>query len=432
MFKKIVIVGAGPSGLLFANYLLHRGDKYQVEIYELCDDPRVIPFSKSRTFPIALNQRGMNAIIQIEGLETALKACSSELKRTISHEASGKQRVIRRNIPLTVLNRNKLTVVLLEQLIKKFDDSRLKIYFNCECTQVNLVKKQAQFQAKDKVVNVDYDLLVGADGVNSIIREQMLSTESFTCEQTIYPNQYKSIFLPSLDKNYKNKFQVGEFHGWRIDDGTSILLSCQPDKTMTGVIYFPSKKNQVANLTSTQEVMQFFAEKFPQVAALMPKEEAEDFSSRPVSSIKTIRCSRYHYGDSVLIIGDAAHAISPSLGQGCNAALEDALILNKLLDEYSDNFAPVLEQFSLRRKDDAYAIAEMSESGFPSSKKLLIQFFLRERFQQILHKVFPQLFKASMMDMLSESTIPYAEIFNSNKAWISNVKKANKQFSDNL
>lgn len=84
MVKKIVIVGAGASGLLLAHYLLHRGDKYQVEIYELRDHPRVMPFSKSRTFPIALNQRGMNAITQISGLLTALKACSVEIKRTIS------------------------------------------------------------------------------------------------------------------------------------------------------------------------------------------------------------------------------------------------------------------------------------------------------------------------------------------------------------
>jgi kynurenine 3-monooxygenase len=81
-----------------------------------------------------------------------------------------------------------------------------------------------------------------------------------------------------------------------------------------------------------------------------------------------------------LIIGDAAHAIAPSFGQGCNAALEDAFILNNLLDEYSDNLALVLEQFSLRRKDDADAIASISEVGFPSSKKLLLQFIMRERF----------------------------------------------------
>lgn len=241
MVKKVVIVGAGASGLLFAHYLLHRGDKYQVEIYELRDDPQVLPFSKSRTFPIALNHRGISALTRIEGLETALKACSVKVKGTVVHEARGSQRVVRRKKPLTVLNRKDLTVVLLEQLIRKFDNSRLKIHFNCQCTEVDFANKQAKFQEKDKLFNVDYDLLVGADGVNSIVREQILSTdESFTCKQTIYHNQYKSIFLPSPDAAYKSKFQVGEFHIWRIDDGTTIMLLYQPDETLTGVIYFPS------------------------------------------------------------------------------------------------------------------------------------------------------------------------------------------------
>jgi kynurenine 3-monooxygenase len=55
MVKKVVIVGAGASGLLLAHYLLNRSDQYQVEIYELRDNPQISPFSKSRTFPIALN-----------------------------------------------------------------------------------------------------------------------------------------------------------------------------------------------------------------------------------------------------------------------------------------------------------------------------------------------------------------------------------------
>jgi hypothetical protein len=35
----------------------------------------------------------------------------------------------------------------------------------------------------------------------------------------------------------------------------------------------------------------------------------------------------------------------------------------------------------------------------------------------------------SMMDMLSSTSIPYAEVFNANKAWTFNVKKANQQFN---
>jgi kynurenine 3-monooxygenase len=47
-----------------------------------------------------------------------------------------------------------------------------------------------------------------------------------------------------------------------------------------------------------------------------------------------IKCSTYHDPEgSAVLIGDAAHATSPTLGQGCNAALEDAATLAGLLLE---------------------------------------------------------------------------------------------------
>jgi kynurenine 3-monooxygenase len=81
----------------------------------------------------------------------------------------------------------------------------------------------------------------------------------------------------------------------------------------------------------------------------MPASEAEAFLKRSSSRILTTRCSRYHHGDSVLIIGDAAHSVSASIGQCCNAALEDVAIVDKLLDEYADNWAEAIAQFIVRR-----------------------------------------------------------------------------------
>ena len=93
MVKKVVIVGAGASGLLLAHYLLQRDCKYQIEIYERHHDPRTISVAKSRTFPIALNDRGMNAIAQIPNLTDAVKAISVEMSGTITHTGKGKTKI---------------------------------------------------------------------------------------------------------------------------------------------------------------------------------------------------------------------------------------------------------------------------------------------------------------------------------------------------
>ena len=39
----------------------------------------------------------------------------------------------------------------------------------------------------------------------------------------------------------------------------------------------------------------------------------------------TVRCSKLH-GPSTVLLGDAAHGVTPQMGQGCNSALESAAI----------------------------------------------------------------------------------------------------------
>jgi len=69
--------------------------------------------------------------------------------------------------------------------------------------------------------------------------------------------------------------------------------------------------------------------------------------------VLTVRCDRFHDGDSVVLIGDAAHAVFHRLG--CNASLEDVLILGHLLETYKDDWGKVLPAFSQQRVPDAHA-----------------------------------------------------------------------------
>jgi kynurenine 3-monooxygenase len=430
MVKKVAIVGAGASGVLLAHYLLRRGSRYQVDLYDRLSDPRIIEFSNARTFPISLTERGMTALGRIAGLETAVRAIGLEMSGTIFHQPNGKTRVKSRQKPLVTLDRTNLVITLLDELTQQYDNSRLNLHFDRVCTAVDFAAKTITFEntaptskptATD--LTVDYDLLIGADGARSVVRSYLLNTELFEFEQKYVPTDYKSIILPRPDRSLDFNLELGKIHSWRSDDGTFVVLLHQPDGSLSGVILFPRQHNEVANLATPAQVQQFFHKHFPEVGQMMPASEAEAFLTRSPSRILTIRCNRYHHGDSVLIIGDAAHSVSPSIGQGCNAALEDVAILDELLDEYADDWAEAIAQFTLRRQADAHALVELGDYSFPSSSGLFIEFVLREQLATTLHQLFPDRFSPSLSELVFESSVPYSKILHSYQSWISKVKK---------
>jgi len=435
MTKKVVIIGAGPSGVLLAHYLLRRGDSYQIDIYERRNDPRIVSFSKSRTYPITLSERGMSALRKIEGLEEAVKAICVEIAGATFHGKNGKTRFTPRRMPLFALDRTSLVIALLAKLSENYDNSRVNIHFNYRCAEVDFEAKTVKFQkvaesipvGRETDLTVNYDLLIGADGAYSAVREQLMHTGQLECEQKYTPSDYKSIFLPPPEEKSGIDLKLDSLHSWRLDDNTVLFLLYQQDGGLSGVIHFPHQKNKIVDLSTTEEVSKLFQDNFPEVSQLMPESEAEAFLNRAPSRVSTVRCNRYHYGDSVVIIGDAAHAVSPSIGQGCNAALEDVVVFDNLLDEYADNLATVTEQYTIRRQPDAWALVELGDNAFPSSTKLFIEFILREQLAKTLHKLFPHRFPLSMFQLISESTVSYSEIVQLYKGWVSKVKQSNEK-----
>lgn len=62
------------------------------------------------------------------------------------------------------------------------------------------------------------------------------------------------------------------------------------------------------------------------------------------------------YKGRVILIGDAAHAVSPNAGQGASMALEDALMLAKLLRDHKTDHTLAYPEFVALRKDRCEAI----------------------------------------------------------------------------
>lgn len=427
MVKQVAIAGAGPAGLLLAHYLLRRGDdKYKIDIYERRSDPREVTFSKERTYPISLFERGLSALRAVPGLEETVKAKGTQIKGSLAYQENGKTIFIPRNTVLTLIDRTRLTIAILERLENEYKSDQVKIHFNSKLSSVDFENNIGIIEQKNQET-INYDILVGADGAKSVVREHLKNTENFQCEEKYLPNKYKTLFLNSLNENGEVALDRELIHSFRMDNGMTIMIIPQPAKTFSSVVGFDLEKNPVVpEFLNSGNSIEFIAERFPKVAKLITEKEAEAFLERPLSNIVTISCNRFHQGNNVIVIGDAAHAISPALGQGCNCALEDVVILDKLLDEYKDDWAAILPQFTSCRLPDIIALQEMSNYAFPKSKLLFFELIFRRKMNQIIKKIFPKYRSNFLYDNL-ETTISYSKILEYSQNWVNKVKKSNQK-----
>jgi kynurenine 3-monooxygenase len=424
MLQKVVIIGAGPAGLLLAHYLLRRG-RYRVEIYERRSDMRLMDVSQDRTFPISLQERGRKAIREIAGLEEAISAAIVFCNGTKIYRKQGKARKIPRAIPILSIDRNRLVKVLLQHLTQTYPSEKLIVKFGCQCVQVDRSAKTVTMQPEQgEAFSIAYDRLVAADGSRSQIRDILVQEAALQCEQNYVPDAYKSVFLPRLNSALGLELEPDKIHGWNRDNKTRMLMVPQPGDRLNGVIIFDAQHNPLLNLSTKEEVLTFFQENFPLFGQLMSEVEAEDFLQRPVGRVLTVRCDRFHESDSILLIGDAAHAVSPSIGQGCNASLEDVLVFERLLEQYEDDWSLALPAFSKQRVPDAHALKDLSDYSFPRTKVLVVEFFLRLTIHRLLHRWFPQWVTPFVFDLVLDQDLSYSQVLSLSQGWINKVKRS--------
>jgi kynurenine 3-monooxygenase len=153
------------------------------------------------------------------------------------------------------------------------------------------------------------------------------------CEQNYVPDAYKSVFLPRSNPALGLDLEPDIIHAWNRDNQTRMLMVPQPIDRLNGVIIFDAQHNPFLNLSTNEEVLTFFQENFPLFGQLMSEVEAEELLNRPVGQVLMVRCDRFDDGDRILLIGDAAYAVSPSIGQGC----KDVLVFDRLLERYEDD-----------------------------------------------------------------------------------------------
>ncbi len=198
-------------------------------------------------------------------------------------------------------------------------------------------------------LSMHYDLVVGADGVFSKLRN-LLMPEQPKPEYTgqacwrIQFDRPQDIVRGRMFQSEKMK--VG-FNPCSPTQMYMYMMECVPkDQTWREESELPALAKSL--LSDFKEVLQDYIDQIDENTSII---------YRPLERVMVD--GAWHRGSTILI-GDAVHATTPHLGSGAGLAVEDAIVLAQLIEQYGDDLESVFNQFMQKRYDRAKYVVETS------------------------------------------------------------------------
>jgi 2-polyprenyl-6-methoxyphenol hydroxylase-like FAD-dependent oxidoreductase len=174
------------------------------------------------------------------------------------------------------------------------------------------------------------DLLVGADGLHSMVRR-------YVAPGARGPRYTGLLSLGGVARGLPLRPTPGVFHmifGRRAFFGYTVRPSGDTYWFANVVRREEPSRAELAMVTATQwrgELLRLCAGDAGPMTAILGGPQ-DGFGAYPIHDMPTV--PTWHHG-SVAIIGDAAHATSPSAGQGASLAIEDAVVLGRCVRDLS-------------------------------------------------------------------------------------------------
>lgn len=404
--QEIVVVGAGLVGSLLALYLGRSG--YRVALYDRNPGLDQARATSDRSINLTLCERGFVALNQV-GMEHAVRAICVPVLGRIMHNPEGLcyQPYGNNQEAIYSVSRNRLNQVLLEAAQNL---ANIDCHFNEECVVLDLASGTIRFRNRISGAESSRraERIFAADGAFSTLRYLAQRRTGFDYSQVYCTQAYKEMVMPAAGGG-DWPLDAHAIHIWPRKNYMLIGFP-NTDHTFTCSLHLPWEGEiSHASIRSEACVAQLFANSFPDALPLMP-DFARDFIAHPPNSMITIRCSPWSFEDKLILIGDAAHAIYPSYGQGANAGFEDCRILFECLERHSHEWSPALREYQALRKPNADAIADLSELHFIELRDLVSdrQFLLRKEIERKINKLYPERFK-DLYSMVTFTTMPYVD-----------------------
>ncbi|KAH7084603.1 hypothetical protein BKA63DRAFT_401456 [Paraphoma chrysanthemicola] len=258
--------------------------------------------------------------------------------------------------------RQALQKVLFEETVKR----KIEVKFSTKI--VGVVDDEAPVVTLEGGEVVKADLVVGADGINSIIRESMLPPDP----QRI--NSIQSCWMLKIPLSIvKNDPEISKYltraYYWLGPGRMAIATILSRVDVFDLHLYIdkelcePSESEKVGNMDDILKHFQDFDPVIFKIKSLAPSTECYIWRISKLARLPTWISK----SGRIVIIGDAAHAMVPNVAQGASQGIEDAVVLAECLSR-ADNDAngqlgKVLQVFERVRKPRVEAIADYASAN---------------------------------------------------------------------
>lgn len=384
---KIIIIGGGIAGPALALFLKRIG--ITAQIFEANPSPSI----SGAGLNIAPN--GVRVLREL-GLEQAVMRRGSIASSGIFKNAKGAKlaqmtftNLAKYDAPAVSIKRQTIYEILFEAL----QQEQIPIHFNKRLSGLDQQHHTITAHFEDGQ-SVTGDLVVGADGVNSQVRALVVAPENrpaFTGVIGVGGIVAKNK-LPMLTQNESQNLQFiygqqGFFGYGGVNERelmwwTNVLTDQPiPPETLRQV-------DQTAERTTLLHQYGQYNSPIPDIIR-----QAENFTRVNVFDI--ISLPHWSKGRA-LLIGDAAHAVSPNSGQGTSMALEDAMLLAKLIRREA-HLDAVFTRFEAARKP---RVERIVEEGRKKGEDKLIVGGLEQFIREMMIRIFVNLFADKGNDWL--------------------------------